>query len=170
MGTEVLLQFSLNNVIEEVLAKFQKDVQVFFLNGKFLIMFPLMNTKQLEMQRLVEHAVKEMQSKIGTFLKISVTSVIGGESQSRQGLVELMKLLLNNKEQRFYYPHGTIQYFKTIAYTNESIFRDYIDVVQELRRMMMNKEETRVKEYIQNYIAENKNRTLCTSGSEGFGN
>ena len=155
-GKEVLLQFSLNNVIEEVLAKFQKNVQVFFLNGKFLIMFPLMNTKQLEMQRLVENAVKEMQSKIGTFLKISVTSVIGGENQSRQGLVELMKLLLNNKEQRFYYPHGTIQYFQTIAYTNESIFRDYIDVVQELRRMIMNKEEAQVKEYIQNYIAKIK--------------
>ena len=57
-----------------------------------------------------------------------------------------MKLLLNNKDQRFYYPHGTIQYFQTIPYTNESIFRDYIDVVQEIRRMVMNNEEAQVME------------------------
>ena len=153
---EVLLQFSLNNVIEEVLAEFLKDIQVFFLNGKFLIMFPLKNTKQMEMQYLVERAVKEMQNKISTYLKISVTPVIGGENQLREGLVESMKLLLNNKEQRFYYPHGTIQYFQFIPYTNESIFRDYIDVVQDLRRMIMNREEAQVKEEIQNNIADIK--------------
>ena len=75
-GKEILLQFSLNNVIEEVLALFLKDVQVFFLNGKFLIMFHLTNTKQLEMQRLVEHAIKEMQSTIGAFLKNSITYLL----------------------------------------------------------------------------------------------
>jgi two-component system, response regulator YesN len=150
---EILLQFSLNNVIEEVLADYQNDIQVFFLNGKFLIMFPLKNTKQMEIQYLVERAVKEMRKKISTYLKISVTPVIGGENQLREGLVESMKLLLNNKEQRFYYPHGTVQYFQTIPYTNESIFRDYIDVVQDLRRMIRNKEEVQLKEKIQNYIA-----------------
>ncbi|WP_203247611.1 helix-turn-helix domain-containing protein [Sporosarcina beigongshangi] len=155
-GKEVLLQFSFNNVIEEVLAELHKGVQVFFLDGKFLLLFPLMNTKQLEMQHLVERAVREMQSKMSMFLKISVTSVIGGENQLRQGLVESMKLLLNNKGQRFYYPHGTIQYFQPIVYTKESIFQDYIDVLQELRHMIMNNEEVRVKEYIQNYIARIK--------------
>lgn len=155
-GKEILLQFSFNNVIEEVLAEFQKDIQVFFLNGKFLVMFPLMKTKQLDMQRLVEQAVKEMQSKMSTFLKVSVTSVIAGENLLRQGLVESMKSLLNNKGQRFYYPHGTIQYYQPIVYTKESIFQDYIDVLQELRHMIMNKEEVRVKEYIQSYIARIK--------------
>ena len=132
-------------------------------------MFPLMNAKQMEMQYLVERAVKEMQNKISTYLKISVTPVIGGENQLREGLVESMKLLLNNKDQRFYYPHGTIQYFQTIPYTNESIFRDYIDVVQELRRMITNKEEAQVKDKIQNYIATIKAETLCTSCCERLG-
>ena len=160
-GKEILLQFSLNNVIEEVLATFQKDVQVFFLKGKFLIMFPLMNAKQTEMQYLVERAVKEMQHKISTYLKISITPVIGRENQLREGLVESMKLLLNNKDQRFYYPHGTIQYFQNSPYTNESIFRDYIDDVQELRKMITNNDEAQVKAKIQNCIATIKEKRFA---------
>lgn len=150
---EVLLQFSLNNVIQEVLLGFDQDVQIFFLKGKIMLLFPLMNHKQLKMNTRINQMIQEIQNKIRTFLKITVTAVVGDENQLRKGLVTSIKLLLNHQEERFYYPHGTIQYFQTKPYTDESIFQDYVDVAQELRHMIMHKEEKQVKEYVQTYIA-----------------
>src|SRR5690625_7640920 len=84
------------------------------------------------------------------------TSVIGRENQIRENLVDSMELLLDNQSQRFYYQHGSIHRYQPISYTSESIFQHYIDVVQDLRQMIMNKDGAQIEKYLHDYLVEIK--------------
>lgn len=142
---ETLLQFSVNNVIEEVLTKFKQEVQIFFLQGKF---FMLKSNKTMETQQIIELIVKELHNKIRTFLKISITSVIGEQNVKDQQLIDSMRLLLKNNEQRFYYPYESIQSFSQISYTNDSIFQDYVEISHKLKELIIKGKKDQIIECI----------------------
>lgn len=153
---ELLLQYSINNILEEVLIKYQEDVHIFYLQEKFFILFPAKNTKTIEMQNVVESALKEVQRKLSSFLKLSLTMVINIGNQKRDELAETMQILIINDEQRFYYPHGSIQYFHPIEYNQEYIFNVFSDDVDTLKRVILNKDYKQLKQYINDKI-----NTIC---------
>jgi two-component system, response regulator YesN len=132
---ESLLLFSVNNVLEEVLSKFSQKVQIFYLQGSFLM---LLESKQtMDTQPFIEHIVKEIHSKIRTFLRITLTSVIGEHNVKHEPLIENMRLLLLYKDQRFYYQYGSIQYFSPIEFASHSIFQDYVEISQKLKELIL---------------------------------
>ncbi|OLS40707.1 response regulator [Bacillus sp. MRMR6] len=127
--SESWLQLSVNNVLEEVVAK----IPVFYLQGSFLMLVPVRSIKSIETQQLV----KEIHGQIRTSLNISITSVIGEHHVKQQQLIDNMRLLLRDKQQRFYYQHGSIQTYRPIAYTRDSIFQDYVEISQNLKELLL---------------------------------
>jgi two-component system, response regulator YesN len=148
---ETSLQIGVNNVVEEVLTKFKQEVQIFFLQGKFFMIFPLKNIKTIETQRIIESTVKELHYKIRTFLKISITSVIGEQNVKGQQLIENMRLL-HDKEQRFYYQYDSMQYFHPILYTSDSIFQDYIEISHKIKELILQDNKGQIVEYISQHL------------------
>ncbi|WP_423801389.1 response regulator transcription factor [Neobacillus sp. SAB-20_R2A] len=142
---ESLLQFNVNNVVEEVLTKAQK-VQTFYLKGVFLILIPLNRNKTMDTNQFIELMIKEMHRKIGTILNISITSFIGEQNVKHQQLIENIQLLLKNKDQRFYYQHGSILYFRPISYTSDSIFHDYVQISQKLKELILKDKKDQIVE------------------------
>lgn len=145
---EILLQFSIHNLIEEILRQYHSDVQIFFLQDKFLILFPSC--------RQFEEALREMQNAIQQYLKISITIIKKSKSNQDEHLVESIKLLLNDEEIRFYQPHGTMKNWESIMYQENAVFQDYPSTLHELRLMVINKEEDQVRKYLQTCLSDFK--------------
>jgi two-component system, response regulator YesN len=153
-GNETLLQFSVNNVVEEILAAFSQEIQTFFLKGTFFMLFPSKSNKTLETQPAIELILKEIHRKIRTYLNISITSVIGEQNVQHQQLIKNMRLLLENKEQRFYYQHDSIHYFRLLSYTSDSIFQDYVEIAQKLKELILKDKKKEVLEVIYRQLSK----------------
>ncbi|WP_416151713.1 response regulator [Salipaludibacillus sp. HK11] len=150
--SETLLQFSINNVLEEVLGTYNNEIQIFYLHKKFLILFPEKNIKQIEIDHGIEEALKLTQSNLKNYLKLSLTAVIDNGKHIRKTLVHSIKTLVVYKEQRFYYQNESIQYHEELNYNNISIFNDYVEEVQLLKTYIMNGESEQLKVFLCNKI------------------
>lgn len=147
---ETLLQFR----VEEVLTEVEHEVQIFFLQDKFFMLFPLNSKKTKETKQNIERIIKENHSKISTFLKFSITTVMGDQNVKHQQLIENMRLLLKNKEQRFYYQYDSIQYFDPISFTSDSIFQDYVEVSQKLKELILKNQKDQMVECISQQLSK----------------
>lgn len=150
--SNTLLQSSINNVVEEALERCGQDIQIFYLSNKFVILFSSVNGKQLQSQHMIDEALKIVQSKLSSFLKISITVVIDKIKKQREDLVLSIQMLIRNEEQRFFYSSGTIQYFEKISYDKTSIFQNYTEELQSLKTYIMNKDLEQVKVYLNEKI------------------
>lgn len=146
--TETLLRFSVNNVLEEVLQKYGQNIQIFYLDHKFLLLFPSNHINQHQVQAVLENILREIQSKLNSFLKISLTSFIDKVCQEREALIDSIQKLLNDEDQRFYFSNGTTQHFQLIPFHETSIFQTYVDDFQTLKTNIMNKESKKVDAFI----------------------
>ncbi len=155
---ETSLQFSINNLVEEVLANSKQKVQIFFIQNQFFILFPLKDRNSGEAQRTIESVVKEIHRKIRAFLKVSITTVIGSQNEEEQQLIDNMRLLLENKDQRFYYQYDSIHYFSPIMYTRDSIFRDYVEIAQKIKEFLLREEKSEIIECISQQLRKIKER------------
>ncbi|UOQ83419.1 helix-turn-helix transcriptional regulator [Gracilibacillus salinarum] len=53
-----------------------------------------------------------------------------------------MRLLLNNKDERFYYPHTSIQTFHPASYSQETLFTNYVVFIKQLKdHILMEKQD-----------------------------
>ncbi|RCW74881.1 response regulator transcription factor [Saliterribacillus persicus] len=154
--SDTILQFSINNIIEEELKNYQQDIQIFYLQGKFFVLFRReSNSSQLDDQ-LMDKAIRNMQEKLVTFLKITTTIVFGNKFQKKQGLITSMQALLDNEESRFYYEPNSIQALKLFTFSEKNIFDDYQEVLQEMKTFIIEKEEDNVFSHIQANICRIK--------------
>ncbi|WP_058306530.1 response regulator transcription factor [Gracilibacillus massiliensis] len=151
---ERLLQFSINNVLEEVLMKYAVGVQVFYLNNKFFILFPAKQARHTTIHRMIEAALNEVQSKISSFLSLSITSVIHSGNHQREQLTEVLHELMKHEEQRFYYKHGSLHYFQRREYQHNSIFTSYTKEVDQLKTAILNKDKQSVSIWIQERLEQ----------------
>lgn len=154
---ETSLQFSINNILEEVSTNAQRGVQIFFLHNQFYIL--IRDNKTTDTKSMVESILKAIHFKLRTILKVSITSVIGKQNVRSQELIKNMRLLLNNKEQRFYYQYDSIQYFAPIVYTNESIFQNYVEISSKIRELVLKDRKDKLMECISqqlNLVKEKK--------------
>lgn len=156
--TDTLLQFSINNILEEVLQKYNRDIQIFYLNNKFLLLFQRKDSKKLEVQQVVEEIMKEGHRKVESFLKISLTSVIDLGNQKSGQIVQSIQKLIKNEEQRFYYTYGSIQSFRFLPYYETSIFKSYMDVLQQLKTFILNKQGEKIDSFINKKVEEIRDR------------
>lgn len=145
--TEALLQFSINNIVKEVLTDYRHNLQIFYLQKKFFILFPTKNNKQLNLH-VIEKIMEKTYNRLNNYLKISVTSIIHKGSHEKKGLVESVKALIKNEEQRFYYPAGSIQFFQRMSYGTASIFQQYTEEVRSLKTYIMKEDYEQVHIYI----------------------
>jgi two-component system, response regulator YesN len=124
--SETWLQFSVNNVVKE-------EIQIFFLQGKFLMLLPVRRNKTIEPLQMV----RDIHGNIHTSMNISITSIIGEQNVKHQQLIENMQLLLKNRDQRFYYRYASIQFYHPIHYANDSIFQNYVEFSQKLKELIL---------------------------------
>ncbi|MEH7238627.1 response regulator transcription factor [Bacillus sp. JJ1562] len=143
---ETLLQFGLNNLLEEVLVEMLPEVQIFFMQGEFFMLFQ--TNKTMDKQRTIESIIKEIHNKIRTLLKISITSCLGEQNVQGQELIENMRVLLNAKEHRLYYQYDSIQYYRPVLYTSDSIFKDYIEVSQKIKELILKDEKAQLVAFL----------------------
>lgn len=145
--SKALLQFSINNIVEEVLEKYQLNIQIFYLDNEFFVFFPLNDEKQMQRKLEIETLLKEVQNKLKEFLRLSITAVIDSGEKQGESLIQSIQTLIQNEEQRFYYSYGTLQYFETINYSKTSVFQNYIEELQLLRTFIMNYDKGQLKTY-----------------------
>ncbi|MFC4801947.1 response regulator [Neobacillus sp. GCM10023253] len=155
---ETLLQYRVNNLIDEVLTKVRQKVQIFYLKDTFLILIPLNRNKTMDINQFIELMIKEMHRKIRTILNISITSFIGEQNVKHQQLIENIQLLLKNKDQRFYYQHGSIQYFRPISYISDSIFHDYVQISQKLKELILKDKKDQIVESLYQQLTNIKEK------------
>lgn len=153
---ETSLQFGINNVLEEALTKVQPEVQIFFVQGEFFMLFQC--DKMIDSQSIFESLLKELHHAIRTFLKISITSVIGEQNVKGQELIENMRLLLNAKEHRLYYQYDSIQYFHPVPYTCDSIFQDYVEISQKIKELVLQDKNDSLIECIAQQLTQIKEK------------
>ncbi|SHN22393.1 response regulator transcription factor [Gracilibacillus kekensis] len=146
--SDTLLQFSINNIVEEVLKQYHPDIQIFYLQRKFIILFPIEGNNQSSLSKTTEQVLKEVHQKLNNYLKVSITTVIAENNQNRQDLVTVIKHLLNQEEQRFYYQSASIQRYQLIHYSQASIFEEYGRVVDSLKTHILNKEPQQITNYL----------------------
>ncbi|MFS0820140.1 response regulator transcription factor [Bacillus sp. 1P02SD] len=152
---ENLLQFGINNLVEDVLSsKVQQVVQIFFIQGKFFILFPKKYNTNERTKHLLESILKELHDTIQACFKISITSVIGELNVKEQTLIENMRILLENKEQRFYYRYNSIQYYYPISYTRDSIFQDYVEISQTIKELILKDKKDEIVECISQQLKQ----------------
>nr|WP_309101600.1 response regulator [Fredinandcohnia onubensis] len=155
---ETSLQFSINNLLEEALAKFEKNVQIFFIQSQFFILIPLKNSNSRDPQLNIEIAVKEIKKKIRTFLKVSITTVIGEQNVKEDHLIDNMRRLFENSDQRFYYQYDSINYFHPILYTQDSIFKDYVEISHRIKEFILKDNKSKIEEYISQQLYKLKEK------------
>ncbi|UOQ49867.1 response regulator [Gracilibacillus caseinilyticus] len=132
---DTILQFAVNNIVEEVLGEnHQQHVQVFYLKGRFLMLFP-------NKAEDIYYTMEKIHAHMKHFLNISVTSVVSGADLQHQQLIEHMRLLLNNKDARFYYPHNSIQAFYLESYCQETLFTNYVAFIKRLKDYILTEEQ-----------------------------
>jgi two-component system, response regulator YesN len=151
---ESLFYFSINNIIYETIKRDWKDVQIFYLEYKFFIVFPHGDGKA----SMVEQSLQEVNSKLNSFLNLTITTMIGKSSKELKGLIDSMRELLRSEIQRFYYPHGTINYLKVVPFEKPTIFKDYMEVIEELTTNIIKEDEEKVIRIIKDQLE--KMRTL----------
>ncbi|MDL4842070.1 response regulator transcription factor [Aquibacillus rhizosphaerae] len=155
--SDTILQFSINNIIEEELKNYQQDIQIFYLQGKFFVLFKKeSNSSQLENQ-LIDKAIRNMQEKLETYLKITTTIVIGNKYQDKQGLITSMQELLDNNKSRFYYPHNSLQALHIITFNEKTIFHEYQEVMQKVKTLILERDDSNVFAFIEEYISVIRN-------------
>ncbi|MEW9052316.1 MAG: response regulator [Neobacillus sp.] len=126
---ETWLQYRIKNIAEEVLA----EIEVFFLQGKFFMLFPVRSNKTMETLQLV----RELNTRIRTSLNFTITSVIGEQNVKHREFIVNMRLLLKNSDQRFYYQYNSIQFYLPILYASDSIFHNYVEISQKLKELIL---------------------------------
>ncbi|THE12832.1 response regulator [Bacillus timonensis] len=152
---ETSLQFSINNLLEEIFtAKDQQDVQIFFTQGKFLILLPMKYNTREKTKHQIEAILKELHETIYAGFEVSITSVIGELNVKEQSLLESMRILLKNKEQRFYYKYNSIQNFYPISYTRDSIFQDYVEISQTIKELILKDKKDQILECISQQLKQ----------------
>ncbi|UOQ83420.1 response regulator [Gracilibacillus salinarum] len=76
-ANDTILQFAVNNIVEEVLGEYQQHVQVFYLKGRFLMLFP-------NGAEGIRYTMEKIHAHMEQFLHISVTSVVSDADLQHQ--------------------------------------------------------------------------------------
>ncbi|WP_221567158.1 helix-turn-helix domain-containing protein [Alkalihalobacillus sp. TS-13] len=154
---QTLLYFSIDNIVIEILNKYRLDIQIFYLQSKFFIVFPHGEENPGVMYTKIGHVLQEIHSKLESHLKITITSVIGKGNKLRKGLINSMKELLQKEEQRFYYQHRSIQHLKILPFEKPAILEDYIEIVEKITSSIIQEDERRVTNIIKKQLNEMRN-------------
>ncbi len=156
---QTLLFFSIDNILNEIFAKYDKDIQTFYLQHQFFIIFPHKEMSD-EMHSFICSVLQEVHRKLKRYLKITITSVIGKGYVTREGLVHSMQELVNNENQRFYYPHDSIQRLKVVPFEKPVIFQDLIEVVENINISILKKDREEVARILEDQLKK-LNKLRC---------
>lgn len=159
---ESLLHFSIHNLLEDVCQSPLK-VEAFYLKGTFFLLFATDHKSSLNMREKIQKTLASLQHSLETYLKMTMTAVIGEENEQRDELVYSMRMLNRHKEQRFYYPHRSIQTFTLMSYTEESIFQDYYEHHETLKQLILEKNRHGTKTFFSEKMQQMKQMQIHPS-------
>jgi len=149
---QTLLHFSIDNILGEILAQQQADGQIFYRPGKFHVIFTHRENRPHEHDAAVERVMQEIHRQLNKYLKITITTVIGAVCATREGLVKSLQDLEAHENQRFYYPHDSIQRLKVVPYEHPMIYEDFVEVVEQVKTAILKNDRQEVADLVGNQL------------------
>lgn len=135
-----LLKFSVDNLVSELINQNGKNFCVFYSESMFILFYPLSHSKSKDHFKMIEESLMEIHEGLQHYLNISVNSVIGDVSQNMILLIEQLKIMIHQSDQRFYYKPGSIVREVRTQYSNDNLFTYYTEAVQEFKSQIMNED------------------------------
>ncbi|MCM3440447.1 response regulator transcription factor [Metabacillus halosaccharovorans] len=148
-----LLKFSVDNLVSELINKNGKNFCVFYSDSMFIQFYPLSHSKSKGHFKKIEESLMEIHEGLQHYLNISITSLIGDISQNPTRLIEQLKIMINQSDQRFYYKTGSIVREARSQFSNDNLFSYYSEAAQEFKSHIINEDAEGVKISIKKWVA-----------------
>src|SRR5690606_39265959 len=107
------------------------------MQSKFYLLFSHGEREPHEMYALMDRVMQEIHRKLRQYLKLTITSMVGQGCVTRDGLTQSIQELARNENQRFYYPHGSIQRLNVIPFEEPIVFHDFVEIVDKLKSSIL---------------------------------
>ncbi|APH05148.1 response regulator transcription factor [Bacillus weihaiensis] len=154
-GTLNLLQFSIDNLVSEIISQKGNNFSVFYNDYIFFIFYPLSENDRKDIYDSLLNIKKGIQK----YLSCSITSIIGDPSQNTTHLIESLKILVKKSDQRFYYKSGSIAPNEQFQYSTYNLYTFYAEAVQEFKAGIIKEDvevlEVTIRKWI-SFIHKNK--------------
>ncbi|PMC37995.1 hypothetical protein CJ195_10405 [Bacillus sp. UMB0899] len=148
-----LLKFSVDNLVSEKIKQNGKNFCVFYSDSMFILFYSLSHSKSKDHFRIIEESLMEIRDGLQHYLDISITSLIGDVSQNTTRLIEQLKIMINQSDQRFYYKTGSIVREEHTQYSNDNLFTYYSEAAQEFKSHIINEDVEGVDLSIKKWVA-----------------
>jgi two-component system response regulator YesN len=145
---QTLLDFSIDNILSEILSACHVEGQIFYMQSKFYIIFSHREYKPREHSMAVDQVLQECHRQLRKYLKLTITTVIGQGSVTGKRLVNAIQELEANENQRFYYPHDSIQRLQVIPFEEQVIYEDFVAVVEKVKTSILKGDRNEVVELV----------------------
>jgi two-component system response regulator YesN len=155
--TENLISFSVQNVIDEILAM-EKDQGIlhFTYNGKeTVLLFPFQDFLKNNVYEMMFVILEKVNASLKIYLKFSVTLLIGSISRNSIELKSHIKQLLESNERCFYIGEGSVIKLSCLDFTfsKEDLFAKYIEATQQFQDIILKENETDLKDALEQWIS-----------------
>jgi two-component system, response regulator YesN len=150
-----LLKFAIDNVMKEVLNQSGNTISVPYKNSMFFIIyFPKERYESPSLEK-TQHSIKQINATLNQFLKVSLTAITGNITSFPNELSNELKYLIDNMDQRFYMNEGLVGKVDKTPFTDENIFMNYTDALEEFKLFVIQGDEgaleNAVKEWLQSF-------------------
>ncbi|MEK4249424.1 response regulator transcription factor [Paenibacillus sp. FSL W7-1287] len=138
------LKFAVDNLITETVGRTGKGFCLFHKEDTFFIIYAQDgNVSELDARQ----AVEDINANLRSYLKLSITSIIGSACTFPEGLSNELNTMLDSSEQRFYLAHGSI------AKLNESRFSTHyplhsMDMNEEVKRLLIREDQVGLQDWV----------------------
>ncbi|OUS70621.1 hypothetical protein B1748_28150 [Paenibacillus sp. MY03] len=156
-SSKKLLSFSMQNVIEEVVAK-EKEQGIFHLsyNGKeTVLLFQYRDLVKTNVYESLEGTLRTINDAIKDYLKFSVTFIVGTNSENATSLKSNIKQLLKGKDHCFYRLEGSILKLDALdyQYSEEDLFIHHVEATEHFQQLIMKEDVENLKRKLAYWIA-----------------
>ncbi|MEF3307434.1 response regulator [Paenibacillus sp. GYB004] len=140
--------FAVENVTEELLRSYGGDVAAFRVTHRELLLLfgpdPGVSGGTVGKYR-VESVLKRIRAALGSYLKLSVTCMMGIASSDPLLLRSDMQRLADGRTSRFYLPEGVIADWAEPVFTQDDLFALYPQALDECRKVVLLQETDRIE-------------------------
>ncbi|MDF2921581.1 MAG: two component transcriptional regulator, AraC family [Paenibacillaceae bacterium] len=132
-----LLSFAVGNVFEELLAHRRDIICVQADERSWLLLFPYYASVKVNEYKALHDVLDEGRNALLTYLKISVTQVIGLPGRDIYSLQLALRDLLNKEGELFYLPEGSITREPASEWSSVSLFDSYLEALMEFQEAII---------------------------------
>jgi two-component system, response regulator YesN len=152
--SEDTLNFAINNVVAEEIARCYPGAVHFLYGGKELfIFFPSSLILKKNALSEISESMKRIQHALKRTLNISLSFVTGDGCTNMLEFKQELLQLVNGCHQRFYLKPGTIIERKEPKEApTEDLFSRYDEAAAEMRELIMLRDEARITEYVNKWV------------------